>query len=74
MTKGGRNALYSLRDGTSIIFKEVLIKDWMLSFGIGRTTWRKQKNNLMIRKFIKNLEMLKAHWTNYKKGDKKTKK
>ena len=53
LTKGERNALYSLRDDTSIIIKEA-DKDQMLSFGTERTTQRKQKNNLMIGKFSKN--------------------
>ena len=61
LTKGEGNALYSLREDTSIIIKKA-------DKGSGVVVWDKEdylgeaKKNSMIRKFTNNLEeILKAH-------------
>ena len=51
MTKGERDAVYSLKNDNSIIVKET-----DKGSGTERTTLKSQKTNSMIRMFIRNLQ------------------
>ena len=50
----GEEMLYKLSEMIHQLLLKRLINDLVLTFGLRRTTWWEQKNNLMIRKFTKN--------------------